>query len=273
MLERYSIAQAGATFLGPLRDHLVIWHTADLPPSEWLPEVGLVTPSDPRVPGTNLEPRRIAAQVVFSRQLFIQATPAVDAYIIRILGRALSQALDASCLYGTGPNNFQPLGVLNTPGVNNIAFPGIGQAGWVGLNDMRLSCLDHDVYPDSYGVISSPTNERELLMTPSFPGGSISTWAAIPDPKFFSPEVNDNRFFSGAWAYLCVGLFGGTADQPGFDVVVDPFTQATNARVLVTGSIYADVALYWPQVFAFSQPDPLPFEAKAPAAKNNKKTA
>ena len=82
-----------------------------------------------------MHPRRIAAQVVFSRQLFVQATPSVDGYVVRELRRALSSRLDQACLYGTGPANFQPLGVLNTANVNNVPFPAaaVGVPGKLGL--------------------------------------------------------------------------------------------------------------------------------------------
>ncbi|MGA8476737.1 MAG: hypothetical protein WB696_02140 [Chthoniobacterales bacterium] len=36
-------------------------------------------------------------------------------------------------------------------------------------------------------------------------------------------------------------MFGGTADEPGLDLVVDAYTQAANGRVIVTAAIYADV--------------------------------
>lgn len=49
---------------------------------------------------------------------------------------------------------------------------------------------------DSYALISSPTNERELLMSEPFAGVGPTVWHSIPDPKFFSREVTDNRFFS-----------------------------------------------------------------------------
>jgi hypothetical protein len=60
------------------------------------------------------------------------------------------------------------------------------------------------------------------------------------------------------------------ADEPGLDLVVDAYTQAANGRAIVTAAIYADVAVRWPQVFAFSQIDPLPFTVKEPAAEKEK---
>jgi hypothetical protein len=269
-----AVVRSGATLLGPLAQDLTVWRTTDLPAGQWLPETGLILPADPIIGAVTLTPRRIAAQVIFSRQLFVQATPAVDVYVTREIGRSLSSALDAACLYGRGANDFEPLGVLNTPNVNQVPFmaPNVGSA-WLGLNDMRLACLDHDVSSDSYALISSPQNERELFMSQPGAATGPTTWHSIPDPKFFSREVHDNRFFSGCWAYCAIGLFGGTADQPGYDVVVDPFTQAANARVVVTASLWCDCSIRWPEVFAFSDPDPIVFAAKGKAAEKTPQKA
>jgi len=266
-----AVARAGATFLGPLRDRVNIWHTTELPPAEWMPEIGQVTPSNPTVGATAIGPMRIACHVIVSRQLFIAASIAVDAYVEREIGRALSAQLDAACLYGTGPANFQPLGVLLTPNVNAVPFPAAAPgSSWEGLNDMRLACLDHDVYPDSYGIISSPANENKLLMDVPFAGVGPSTWHSIPDPKFFSKQVSDNRFFTGAWAYLAIGLWGGTAETPGFDLVVDPFTRTRQGQILLTASLWCNCAVRWPEVFAFSQADPLPLRVNhEPSKKKN----
>jgi hypothetical protein len=263
-----AVAQAGAMVLGPLREHINVWHTSELPPAEWLQEIGQVTPSDPTIQASELYPCRIAAQVIFSRQLFLQASNAVDAYVEREIGRSLSARLDQACLYGTGPNFFQPLGVLNTPNVNAIAFPAAAVgSSWIGLNEMRVSCLDHDVYPDSYGLISSPFNESKLLLDVPFAGSAPTVWHSIPDPKFFSRQVTDNRFFSGCWAYLVVGLWGGNDTEPGFDLVVDAVTRGGSGRIAVTASLWCNCAVRWPEVFAFSQVDPLPLASSAATKK------
>jgi hypothetical protein len=31
-----AVARAGAVFLGPLQEHINVWHTSELPPAEWL---------------------------------------------------------------------------------------------------------------------------------------------------------------------------------------------------------------------------------------------
>ena len=87
------------------RDNLVAWHTENLPASHSDPEIGLVLRSNPTTQGSLLTPKRIATSVAYSRQLFLQSSIAVDEYVTRSIGRALSAKLDAACLYGVGELN------------------------------------------------------------------------------------------------------------------------------------------------------------------------
>jgi hypothetical protein len=46
----------------------------------------------------------------------------------------------------------------------------------------------------NYGVIVSPNTKKILRSMPSFPGGSITTWAEIRGGQS-SPEITDGRCF------------------------------------------------------------------------------
>jgi len=73
-----------------------------------------------------------------------------------------------------------------------------------------------------------------------------------------SREVSDSRIFAGVWAYLTVAYWIGDASGPAADIVVDPYSRAERGEVLITGSAYVDVAVRWPQLFAFSQASVFP---------------
>jgi hypothetical protein len=257
VLEWSCVRRSGATILGPLTDNLVAWHEQDLPASQWLPEVGLVLRSNPTTQGTLLTPKRIATSVAYSRQLFVQSSIAVDEYVTCSIGRALSAKLDAACLYGIG-GGVEPQGILSTPGVNNVPFGAAGPGvSWAGLTEMRRICLDRDVSPDTYSLISSPNNEAALSLDEAWATSGPSALHALRYPSFFSKEVFDDRFFSGCFSYLVVGLWGGTAAQPGLDLIIDAFTGAMNSQVIITASLFCDCAVTWPAAFAFSQPTPI----------------
>jgi len=59
----------------------------------------------------------------------------------------------------------------------------------------------------SYGVIVSPGTRKILRTTPSFTGGSITTWPELRNPQS-SPEVTDGGCFAGCWNNLTFALWG-----------------------------------------------------------------
>jgi hypothetical protein len=64
-----------------------------------------------------------------------------------------------------------------------------------------------DVDITNYGAIVSPGTRKILRSTPSFPGGSITTWAEIRGGQS-SPEVTGGRAFAGCWNNLTFCLWG-----------------------------------------------------------------
>jgi hypothetical protein len=256
ILDWSCVRQAGATFFSGLREDLIAWHTDNFPISTWLPEVGLVVPSNPTTIASRLTPKRIATSVIYSRQLFVQASIAIDDYVTKTIARVLNAKLDAACLYGAG--GIEPLGILNTPGVNNFTFPAAGPGvSWGGLVEMRRLCLDRDVFPDSYAMISSPNVEAALALDEAWASSGPSAWHSIQYPQFYSKEVFDDRIFSGVFNYLVVGLWNGTPERPGLDLIIDPFSLAINSQVIITANLWCDCAVTWPEAFAFSQPNPI----------------
>jgi hypothetical protein len=58
----------------------------------------------------------------------------------------------------------------------------------------------------NYGVIVSPASKKILRSTPSFPGGSITTWAEIRGGQS-SPEITDGRAFAGSWNNITLAIW------------------------------------------------------------------
>src|SRR5262249_43476240 len=50
-----------------------------------------------------------------------------------------------------------------------------------------------------YGIIVSPQTRQTLRTTPSFPGGSLTTWSEIHGGQS-SPEITEGRCFAGCWS-------------------------------------------------------------------------
>jgi hypothetical protein len=95
----------------------------------------------------------------------------------------------------------------------------------------------------NYGVIVSPGTRKILRSTPSFPGGSITTWAEIRGAQS-SPEVTDNRAFCGCWNNLTFCLWDRSVE-----LLVDAVTMALTGQIKIYANLLADVGVRYPGAF------------------------
>ena len=96
---------SGAQILGPFRDSdITVYHDSALPTATWLAEIGSVTAADTSFASSVLSAKRIAAQVILSRQLLVQSVgnEALDEFIASRIRLVFSSRLDQAVLYGTG---------------------------------------------------------------------------------------------------------------------------------------------------------------------------
>jgi hypothetical protein len=88
-----------------------------------------------------------------------------------------------------------------------------------------------DVNMTSYGVIVSPGTRKILRSTPSFPDGSITTWAEIRGAQS-SPEVTDGRVFAGCFNNMTFCLW-----DRGVELLIDSVTLALNNQIRIFASL------------------------------------
>jgi hypothetical protein len=243
-------ARAGAGFLTGLSRNSTLWSIGQLPVPQWLPEIGMIAPSDPVFAGYNVSPKRISAMLVVSNQLLRQQTgPELDRILIGDISRQLASYLDQVALYGTGPTANQPLGLLNVPGVNmDVAI----DTATLHPSFCAVEALVEaaDVSMDSYGVIVAPATKQLLRSTPSFPGGSITTWAELRNPQS-SPEVTGGRAYCGCWNNMTFCVWGRSVE-----LLVDSLSLALNNQVRITATLLCDVGVRYPAAFAVTEAIP-----------------
>jgi hypothetical protein len=100
----------------------------------------------------------------------------------------------------------------------------------------------------SYVVIVSPQTRRTLRTTPSFPGGSIMTWAEIRGGQS-SPEVTGGKAFCGCWNNMSFCLWGRSVE-----LFVDAVTMALTGQIKIYATLLADVGVRYPGAFAATAP-------------------
>jgi hypothetical protein len=186
--------------------------------------------------------------LVVSQQLLRQQSgPELDRILISDLSRQLASYLDQCALYGGGAAAHQPTGLVNVPGVpQNVAIDPANLHPSFCKLEAQIEAAD--VSMDSYGVIVSPSTKQILRSTPSFPGGSITSWSELRNPQS-SPEVADAKAFSGCWNNMTFCLWGG-----GVELLIDSTTLALNNQVRIFANLLCDVGVRYPATFAVTAP-------------------
>jgi hypothetical protein len=157
--------------------------------------------------------------------------------------RQLATYLDQVALYGGGPAQNQPTGLINVAGVN--------QGVAIDPPDLHPSfCAveklveDANVSMDNYGVLCSTDSKRILNSNPAFTGGSDSVLEKLRNPQS-SPEITDNRCFAGCWNNLTYCSWGRS-----IELLIDQVTLALTGQVKIYASLLADIAIRYLSAFA-----------------------
>jgi hypothetical protein len=100
----------------------------------------------------------------------------------------------------------------------------------------------------NYGVLCSTDSKRILNSKPAFAGGSDSVWEKLRNP-ISSPEITDDRCFTGCWNNMTFCLWGR-----GVEILVDQFTMALTGQVKIYSSFLADIGVRYPGAFAVTAP-------------------
>lgn len=226
----------------------------------WIDENEGVTNADPTFGRVVIRPRTVAATVTFSRYLAKVSYGDRMAEILGDeLGRAILHELDRVALAGTGAGQ-EPVGILHADGVLDVA------AGTHGaLPDLALLADMEEALGVASGLtptafFATPQARKRLRRTPRFGGESAPLWTddnrVIGHPAFATAHLpadgtkGDGEDLSsivlGDFRQLAVVLFGATA----VDVVVNPFTLATQGLVRVTAFLDIGIGLRHPPAFA-----------------------
>ena len=236
--------RAGATVLTGLSRNANLWSIGQLPVPEWLPELGMITPSDPLFANYPVSPKRISGLINISTQLLKQQTgPDLDRILISDISRQLGSYLDQVALYGAGPSGNQPTELVNVSGVvQGVPIDSADLHSSFCALEAQIEAADVDM--GSYGVLVSPTTKQTLRTTPSFTGGSLTTWSELTNPQS-SPEITDGRCFAGCWNNLTFCLWGR-----GVEILVDPYTLSQSNQTRLIASLFCDVAVRYAGGFA-----------------------
>lgn len=220
----------------------------------------------------DLSPKRLVAQVQIDKQLLLQESFDVEAYVRNSVNLQFALAYDLAGLIGNG--NGMPLGILNTPGIQSGAVTFSGTASSPRFADF-VSFRTKVLKANAGGL-----GKRSFISSPD----SVQNWASVPVAATGSTVISgkfvldDAEKVRGEQAYqttylnslptgytnagftlpladvVLYGPFGQYMfiEWAGVEWIYDPYTQASSDLVVLTARLYVDGGCRQPTAFVTS---------------------
>jgi HK97 family phage major capsid protein len=195
--------------------------------------------------------------------------PGLDGIIRRDIEMAIAHALETAAINGSGTGS-QPTGILND---GNIGVEAIGANGgapdWGNIVALEANVANDNADFGRLGYLTTPgmrglmktvekaSNTAQFIwdngplagVTNTIGEGQLNGYRAaisslVPSELEKGTGYNLHAIIFGNWADLLMGQFGG------LDIVVDPYTQATNTLLRIVVNSWWDIAIRHSASFA-----------------------
>lgn len=247
--------------------------------AQWIaenPTAGTLAGSNPTTDLVTLNPHTLMASSAYSRQLLVQSSIDVEAFVRSSIAAAHALAVDLASIHGTGVNS-QPLGIYNQVGVGTTDFTAgtggpYGNAGntisYAGCINMEVKVATANALLGTLGYLTTPGIAGDAKNTLKFPGAAIAQGGPLWEGKLQDGEMNGyparatnqvsrtmgaagapsggaiHGLIYGNWADVLIGLFGGA-----MEMIVDPYSLKKQGLIEVTSFQMADIAIRHPGSF------------------------
>ena len=208
---------------------------------EWEGENDLAANGGAEFGKVELTPTRLASYVNISKQLLLQNGAAAEQAIIRDLGRATAQKMDAAI--------FSTAGVAAAPdSLGELATSTITQSAFADYASIMLDFVNAEAKIAEVGglegnlaYVASPALMAQLKQSAQVAAVNAGMQGSLINgyPTFFTngctkdPGVSGDFFF-GDFSKLYMGMFGG------LDIMVDPYSVAVNGQTRLVLNQYMD---------------------------------
>lgn len=251
----------GATIMRGLTGNVDIPRNSTKGAAVWEGETDANAEAAPKFDKISLTPNRLGAKTIMSKQLLFQSSIDVERFAANDLGRAIAIAVDAAAINGAGSGSV-PEGILNVTGIGDVA----GGTNGLAPTFANLISLESELAVDNADVGS-----LAYLTTPGIRGylKGLKKDAGSGEFVFANNELNGYRaaistqvpstLTKGTSSGTCHAIIFGDFSQlilaqwSGMDLVVDPYTLATNGQVQIVANTWWDVAVRHAEAFAAMQ--------------------
>jgi HK97 family phage major capsid protein len=211
-------------------------------------------------------PKTYQSSTAYSRQLLAQSVIDVDTLVREDLATDLALAVDSAAISGTG--TLQPLGILNTTGVQlYVMIDDSGNGGHVTWKDVTMMTQKlEEVNADQLGAgawLTTPgvktvmKNTARLSNTIALPiwaddntvdGYEARSTNQVPSNGTKGTGTNLHTLIRGIFETMVVSMWGN-----GFELVVDPYLYKKQGMIELTTFMMCDVTLKYPSAFVVSK--------------------
>ena len=208
---------------------------------EWEGEVDAAADGGAQFGKVELTPTRLASYVNISKQLLLQNGAAAEQAIIRDLGRATAQKMDAAIFSTAGVSGApDSLGELATSTFTESAFSNLASI-MLDFVSAEQTLAEAGGLEGNLAYVASPALMAQLKQSAQVAAVNAGMQGALINgyPAYFTNGCTKSAgvsgdFFFGDFSKLYMGMFGG------LDIMVDPYSVAVNGQTRLVLNQYMD---------------------------------
>lgn len=244
---KLTVQNLGATVLTGLVGKVPVASSAAVT-AEWAAEGKDVSVKKINWAKNMLAPKRNVTRTAVTKDLLRQTSLDVESYLIRLMQNAHNELVEAGVIAGAVDG---PTGILKTTGVKVIEAG--GAITWEDIVALETAVNENNAGKGKLGYLTNAKVWGAMKTTPKVAGGErfIMEEAAgnrvngyPADWTNIVPSADGSVMIFGNWEDLFVGEWGG------FDIVIDPYTQAGSAQIIITINAWNDAIVAEPKSFA-----------------------
>ena len=244
---RLAVQALGATVLTGLTGKVPAV-TSSAVTAEWAAEGKDVAVKKVNWAKAMLNPKRNVTRMSVTKDLLRQTSYDVEAHLKGLMQQAHDELVESGAIAGAADG---PTGLLKTAGVTTINAE--GPITWDKVVALETAVNENNAAKGRLGYLTNAKVWGAMKTTPKTAGGERFIMEETAgnrvngypvDMTNLVPSADGSVMIFGNWSDLFIGEWGG------FDIVIDPFTQAGSAQTVITINAWNDALVAEPKSFA-----------------------
>lgn len=250
MLRARSVATGlGARIMSGLTGNVDIPKQTSAAVFAWLGEDEEVSNSEIGTGSLVLTPRTVAGAVPMTRRLLKQASPDAEALVLADLAAGAALAIDNAVVNGTGANG-QPLGIVNTTGVNTQSVASAGDPTWAEVVGFESAVDSDNALGGSLAYLTTPAVAGAMKVKAKDAGSGLFVMSDSGNVNGYrcekSTQVAANGLIFGDFSSVVIGEWGV------LDILPDNAAKAASGGLVLRAFMDVDVGVRHAESFCIN---------------------